>query len=535
MGRWFKAILARALAPLVAGLALAVVSPGQPALAENNGAALKPQMGWSSWSFIRHNPTEADIEAQALAMHSSGLQAHGYQFVNVDDFWYKCPNTVDSFGRWAVDTSKFPNGIDAVATYVHGLGLKFGIYVTPGIPFEAVTLNTPIEGTPYHAQDIANTSVIEKNYNCHQMYGIDYTKPGSQEFINSWANEFAAWGADYLKLDGVGTWDIPDLQAWSKALVASGRLIHLELSNNLAFTSATTWQQYANGWRIEGDIECYCNSTGGSYPLTSWSRVARRFSDDPKWAPFGGPGGWNDLDSLELGNGSNDGLTPDQRQTHMTLWAMAAAPLILGSDLTNLDPFDLSMMTNDEVLAVDQAGIPASPLVAGATQQVWRARQPDGSYYVALFNLDTVNSASVSVTWSQLGFSAPATVRDLWSHTDLGTFASGFGATLNPTASRLLKVVPSTGPGFSLSATPSSRTVTAGGSTSYSVTVAPVNGFSDTVNLSVSGSPAGVACSLNPASISGGSGSSTMSCTTSSTWAGTSTLAITGTDASGSP
>jgi Alpha galactosidase A/Alpha galactosidase C-terminal beta sandwich domain/Carbohydrate binding module (family 35) len=460
--RWVVTIRTMVLAAFLAASALAAGAPGSAARAETNGAALKPQMGWSSWSFIRHNPTEADIEAQARAMHDSGLQAHGYHYVNVDDFWYKCPNTVDSFGRWAVDTSKFPNGISAVATYVHNLGLQFGIYVTPGIPFEAVTLNTPIQGTPYHARDIANTAVTEKNYNCHQMYAIDYSKPGSQEFINSWASEFASWGADYLKLDGVGTSDVPDLRAWSKALVASGRLIHLELSNNLAVSSATTWRQYSNGWRIEGDVECYCNSTGGSYPLTSWAKVARRFSDDPKWAQYGGTGGWNDLDSLELGNASNDGLTPDQRQAHMTLWAIAAAPLILGSDLTNLDPSDLALMTNDEVIAVDQAGIPGSPLTAGATQQVWRARQLDGSYYVALFNLDTASS-SVSVTWSQLGFSGPATVRDLWSHTNLGSFASGFGATVAPTASRLLKVVPTNGLGGTAYEAESSANTLAGG------------------------------------------------------------------------
>jgi len=147
----------------------------------------------------------------------------------------------------------------------------------------------------------------------------------------------------------------------------------------------------------------------------------------------------------------------------MTLWAIAAAPLILGSDLTNLDPFDLSLMTNDEVLGVDQAGIPGSPLTAGATQQVWRARQLDGSYYVALFNLDTASSAPVSVSWSQLGFSGSAAVRDLWSHTDLGTFASGFGATVSPTASRLLHVVPTNGFGGTGYEAESSTNTLAGG------------------------------------------------------------------------
>jgi hypothetical protein len=404
-----------------------------------------PIMGWSSWSFIRRDPTEAKIQAQAKALHDSGLQTHGFRYVNVDDFYYVCGATgptVDGFGRWVVDTKKFPSGMKALGDYVHGQGLLFGLYVTPGIELAAVQQNTPIEGTNAHAQDIALPAVAEKNYNCRHMVGIDYTKPGAQEFIDSWARLFASYGVDYVKIDGVGSWDIPDVQAWSQALAHTGRPIHLELSNNLAIADAPTWRTLAGGWRISGDIECYnCETGGSSFPLTDWAHVSSRFGQAAKWAPFGGHGHYNDLDSLEIGNGVNDGLTSDQRQSYLTLWSMAAAPLLLGVDLTQLDPADVALLTNDEVLAVDQAGVPGAP-VAGSAQQVWVAPQPDGSNAVALFNLGAAD-ATVTVKLTDLGItSGKASARDLWSHADLGVISDSFSATLHPDASRLLKLTP---------------------------------------------------------------------------------------------
>jgi alpha-galactosidase len=170
------------------------------------------------------------------------------------------------------------------------------------------------------------------------MVGIDYTKPGAQAFINSWADEFASWGVDYVKLDGVGSFDIPDVKAWSDALRQTGRPTHLELSNSLNIADAGVWETYSNGWRTGGDIECYCSST--SYPLTDWSNVASRFDQVAAWARYGEPGAFNDYDSIEVGNGANDGLTYDERKTQMSLWALAASPFILGTDLTHLTAAD---------------------------------------------------------------------------------------------------------------------------------------------------------------------------------------------------
>jgi hypothetical protein len=344
---------------------------------------------------------------------------------------------VDQYGRWAVDTSKFPNGLAGLASYVHGLGLKVGFYLTPGIPVAAVNQNTPIKGTSYHAQDIADTSRHETNYNYGNsvMYYINYSKPGAQAYINSWANQLASWGADFLKMDGVGDGDVSDIQAWSQALQQTGRSIVFNLSNSLDVNNGSLWKQYANSWRIDGDVECYCSTQ------VTWNSFSGRFADAPLWTQYASTGGWNDLDALQIADGSLDGITNDERQTYMTLWAIEASPLYAGDDLTRMDSYGLSLLTNDEVITVDQAGHAARPVAQGSSQQVWYANNGDGTYTVALFNLGG-SSANVVADWTSLGFTGAASVRDLWSHSDLGSFNGSFSATLNSHASRLLKVTP---------------------------------------------------------------------------------------------
>jgi hypothetical protein len=446
-------VVALAATPMVAAVE---VSAPPPARAQDNGVGLTPVLGWSSWSFIRHNPTAANIEATADAMIDSGLASVGYRYVNVDDFWYQCPGSqgpnVDQFGRWVTDTAKFPDsgatdGVQVVADYVHGKGLRFGLYVTPGISKQAVARNTAIEGTPYHAADIATTA-SERNYNCRGMVGIDYTRPGAQAFIDSWANQFASWGVDYVKIDGVGLSDVPDIRAWSTALRGTGRPIHLELSNNLAISGAATWQQLANGWRTSGDIECYCGPNGASYPLTDWNHVQSRFNQVANWQPYGGPGGFNDYDSIEVGNGAGTGLTPDERRTQMSLWALAASPFILGTDLTNLDPADLALLRNTEVLAVDQDAIDAARIVNSGTAQVFAKKEPNGDAIVGLFNTGS-QPRTVSTTASALGLpdvGLPADVtaynlRDLWTHRSTET-AGTIGAQVPAHGVALYRVSP---------------------------------------------------------------------------------------------
>jgi len=442
---------------LVAGAAAGLALPAAPrALAENNGlAASAPLMGWSSWSFLRNDPTAAKIEAEAAALKSSGLAARGYDYVNLDDFWYQCPGSqgpnVDGYGRWVTDTTKFPasgsaNGIQVVASYVHNLGLKFGLYVTPGISKQAVAQNTPIQGTSDTADQIATTTG-ENNYNCGGMTGINYSAPGAQAFINSWADELASWGVDYVKLDGVGSFDLPDVQAWSAALKQTGRPIALELSNSLNIADGTTWSALANGWRTTGDIECYCGSNGSSYPLTDWGNVSGRFDAAASWQPYGGPGGWNDYDSVEVGNGSNDGLTAPERQTQLSLWSLASAPLLLGTDLTALDSSDLALLQNSAVIAVDQDGIPADRVIDSGSEQVFDKRQQNGTWDIGVFNTDTSASHSFSVSLAQLGLAGSASLTDLWSGASLGTSSGTFTTTVAPGGVTLVSAVPVSGTG----------------------------------------------------------------------------------------
>lgn len=448
--------LRSALAVIVVATSVSVVNTGgaPTANASDNGLSITPAMGWSSWSFVRRNPTTATIVAQADALKSSGLTGRGYTYVNVDDFFQKCDGNgfvVDAHGRWAVDTDKFPGGIKPLADRVHANGQKFGLYVTPGIPKNAVLANTPIEGTSYRARDIADTTRFHKNYNCRNMYYIDYSKPGAQAFIDSWAKLYASWGVDYLKIDGV-TVDTPDdIKAWAAALRKTGRQINYALSNNMNISGAALYKQYANSWRTQGDIECYCppgggGSAGPSFPLTSWAKVFSRFGSAATWQPHAGVGGWNDLDSVQIGNGANTGLTPDQRRSHYTLWAMAAAPLLLGSDLTNLDPVDLTILRNPRLIAVNQDGVAAKRIYnspGGGVQQVWSKRERNGDHIVALFNTGTSGNQTVSISWSAVGItSGRANVTDLWSGNNTGIVNSSYSATLRPGETRLIRAVP---------------------------------------------------------------------------------------------
>ena len=414
-----------------AALVIAMLAGGvlQNASAEDNGLERTPVLGWSSWSFLRKHPTAAQIKAQALALHNSGLQEIGYQYVNLDDFWYQCPGpqgpNVDPYGRWMTDSSRFPaqgdtDGIKVVADYIHSLGMKFGTYVTPGISRQAVSRNTPIKDTSYTAAQIADASVEENNYNCKGMVRINYNKPGAQEYTNSWVNMLAEWGVDYIKIDGMKNSNAPDVKAWSNAIRQSGRPMVLDVTQG-SFTSAIapTLMKFANQWEFAPDVECYrCEKGGSSYPLTSWTDVAKRFNYVAEWQPYAGPGAFNDYDSIEIGNGSNDGLTPVERQTQISLWALGAAPLILGVDLTQLDPTDLQKyLENSAVLAVDQDSIAAKRVLNTANHQVFVKREPNGDTIVGLFNIGgkpeevTVPASTVGLPENESGYS----LHDLWT------------------------------------------------------------------------------------------------------------------------
>lgn len=416
---------------LRAALVIALFAGGtlHNASAEDNGLEPTPVLGWSSWSFLRQHPTADKMKAQALALHNSGLQKIGYQYVNLDDFWYLCPGpqgpNVDPYGRWVTDPSRFPSegdadGIKVVADYIHSLGMKFGIYVTPGISRQAVSGNTPIKGTSYTAAQIAQPSVKENNYNCKGMVRIDYNKPGAQEYTNSWVDMLAAWGVDYIKIDGMTDSNTADVKAWSNAIRQSGRPMVLDVTQgDLTIAIAPTLTKYANQWEFAPDVECYrCEKHGSSYPLTSWADVAKRFNYVAEWQPYAGPGAFNDYDSLEIGNGTNDGLTPVERQTQISLWALGAAPFILGVDLTQLDPTDVQKyLENGAVLAVDQDSIAAKRVLNTGNHQVFAKTEPNGDAVVGLFNTGgkpeevSVPASTVGLAENESGYS----LRDVWT------------------------------------------------------------------------------------------------------------------------
>ena len=408
MSRTVPAVLALVLLSGAGGL--------HTAKAQNDGLGRTPVLGWSSWSFLREHPTAAKVEAEARALKHSGLQKLGYEYVNLDDFWYECPGkqgpSVNRYGLWVTDASRFPahgktNGIKALAEYVHSLGMKFGMYVTPGISKQAVRKNTPIEGTPYTADEIAEPSRRESNYNCGGMVAINFQKPGAQQYINSWADRFARWGVDFVKLDGIRNRNVPDIEAWSKAIRQSGRPMILNVTGD-RFTPAIApmLMKFAGLWDFLSDIECYrCEKHGSSYPLTDWQDVEKRFNAVAQWRPYAGPGGFNNYDSIEVGNGGNDGLTPAERQTQLSLWALGASPIILGVDLTHLNRRDLRYLKNTAVLWVDQDSIAAARVLDTARRQVFAKVEPDGDAIVGLFNTST-QSEEISIPASRVGLPA---------------------------------------------------------------------------------------------------------------------------------
>jgi alpha-galactosidase len=208
---------------------------------------------------------------------------------------------------------------------------------------------------------------------------------------------------------------------------------------------ASTWHSLANGWRTTGDIECYCWPGGVKiadpvrHPLTDWSNVSQRFNSAAAWAPDVSPGGWNDLDSLEVGNGSNDGLTVPERQSMMTMWSMADSPLILGTNLTSLDATDLAMLTNRAVISVDQDGVAARRIVDSGSGQAFSKRESNGDYVIALYNTSATATTTVSVPLSAAGISGTVTATDLWTGASTGSISGTYSVTLGPGAVRLIR------------------------------------------------------------------------------------------------
>ncbi|MFJ5263129.1 alpha-galactosidase D [Streptomyces sp. NPDC088387] len=424
--------------------------------------AAKPYMGWTSWTMQSSkypglNPkgdysylSEANVIKQTDAM-AAKLKNYGYEYINIDAGWWmdwSWKSQYDEYGRQKADPVRFPSGMKAVADRIHSKGLKAGIYLPVGLEKGAYNDGkTPI----WNAEGCTTADVVYDDLRTtngwDSAYKIDFSNPCGQKYIDSQAQMFADWGYDFLKLDGVGPGsfkngdnynNVADVAAWQKAIATAGRPLHLELSWSLAYANAADWKKYSNGWRIDTDVECYCNT------LVGWENsVDDRWDDAPAWTDHAGPGGWNDLDSLNVGNGEMDGLTKAERQSYATLWAIAKSPLYTGDDLTKLDSYGLSLLTNREVIAINQQDNtkPAEPVTSANPQQVWAAKNPNGTYTVALFNLAD-SPASVTANWSTLGFTGKASVRDNWNKENLGSYTDKITQALPAHGSRLFTVTP---------------------------------------------------------------------------------------------
>ena len=431
-------------------LAAAVLAYSLPAAAQVNGVGDRPYLGWSSFSqqtLAGNFLTQANIMAQSDALAASGLQRHGFNYINMDSGWM---GSFDAYGRPIPNPAIFPD-IAALAAHVHANGQKLGIYWIPGVEQPAVDANSPILGTPYHIQDILVVPHTPGNAFSSGQFPpyhnkIDFTKPGAQAYMDSVVALFASWGVDFIKLDGVtpGSYNDDlsidnraDVQAWSAAIAHSGRPIWLTVSWALNEDYLSTWQ-LANARRIDEDIEC----EGRCATLTDWPMVTERFYDLVAWENAAGRTmGWNDLDSLDIGTSQDSGLNQTEQQAALTLWALANAPLYLGGDLTKLTAAGKRMLSNDEVLALDRSGHPATQIQGGDTP-VWMMKLDDGTVYAALFNMNAI-PAPVTVRWRDLGFAAARQIYDVWNGNDLRPNGPSLQALVPPHGTRLFRVLAS--------------------------------------------------------------------------------------------
>lgn len=436
---------------LAAGMAGTAAS-ALPAFAQaGNGArgpvlAQTPPMGWNSWNSFATTITEAQARETARIM-ADKLLPFGYDVFTVDIQWYE-PNAasytynakpvpaMDGNGRLLPAPNRFPSsrngrGFAPLAAEVHALGLKFGVHLMRGIPRLAVERNLPVLGTQVRAADIADTSST-CSWN-PDMYGVDMTRPGAQAYYDSVFRLFASWGVDFVKMDDMSRpYDAhaPELEAAHKAIAASGRPMILSLSpGETPVTRGEHVRRFAQMWRISDDF------------WDEWPLLEAQFTRLENWNPWRRPGGWPDADMLPLGRlalGERDTkFTPDEQRTLMTLWSIARSPLIMGGDLRHLDDPTLALLTNREVLAVNQASTDNQPHFLADGVRVWSARPADGrGRYVALFNTGK-EAREITLPLRELGLSGSQPVRDLWE-----------GKALALAKDRLIRRIPSHGAGL---------------------------------------------------------------------------------------
>ncbi|HZL77279.1 MAG TPA: putative Ig domain-containing protein, partial [Candidatus Limnocylindrales bacterium] len=376
---------------------------------------LTPAMGWNSWNCWAGAVDQEKVMRSAHAMVASGLTQHGWTYINIDDTWQGRRG-----GKFNAiqPNEKFPD-MKALCDDIHALGLKAGIYSTPWIR----SYGGHVGGSSENPKGLWTNGPTRAPRNKKVLpYAV-----GKFSFATNDAKQFAAWGFDYLKYD----WnpiERPQVAEMAGALRATKRDVILSLSNNSRdrlLDRIADIAPLAQSWRTTGDIN------------DSWGSLSGIGFNQNDWTRFSGPGHWNDPDMLIVGwvgwgpKLHPKKLTPDEQYTHISLWCLLSAPLLIGCDLEKLDAFTLNFLENDEVLAVDQdsLGRQATCVSSNETGRVYAKDLEDGSKAVGLFNLGE-NETIVTAKWTDLKLSGKQMVLDLWRQKNLGTFSDQFEATV---------------------------------------------------------------------------------------------------------
>ncbi|KAJ0106204.1 hypothetical protein Patl1_19208 [Pistacia atlantica] len=361
----------------------------------DNGLGRTPQMGWNSWNHFHCKIEEKLIRETADAMVSSGLAAAGYEYINLDDCWAELNR--DSQENMVPKASTFPSGIKALADYVHGKGLKLGIYSDAG------------------------TQTCSK------------TMPGSLGYEEKDAKTFASWGIDYLKYDNcenTGTSPKERYPIMSKALLNSGRPIFFSLCEWGEEDPATWAPKIGNSWRTTGDIS------------DNWDSMTSRADQNDKWASYAGPGGWNDPDMLEVGNG---GMTTDEYRSHFSIWALIKAPLLIGCDIRAMNNQTYEILSNKEVIAVnqDKLGVQGKKVKKDGDHEVWAGPLSGNKIGLVLWNRGS-STANVTANWADIGLNSSTVVeaRDLWEHSTKYSIKGELSATVESHACKMYVLTP---------------------------------------------------------------------------------------------
>jgi alpha-galactosidase len=370
-----------------------------PAL--DNGLAKTPPMGWNSWNKFGCDVSETLIKSAADAIVSSGMKDAGYAYVVIDDCWQV---SRDENGSIVPDAKRFPSGMKALGDYIHGKGLKFGIYSDAGT-------------------------------------GTCQNRPGGRGYEFQDARQYAAWGVDYLKYDWCNSGkQNSEASYWlmSQALAKSSRPIVFSLCE-WGSTKPWLWaKDIGNLWRTTGDITDRW-STGQKEDGLG---VVQIIDLQNGLESYAGPGHWNDPDMLEVGNG---GMNNTEYRAHFSMWALLAAPLMAGNDIRDMSPEIRDILTNKEVIAVDQdpAGLQGRRVRKDGELEVWSKQLADGGRAVALLNRGR-SQAGVTANWSDIGYPEhlPAAVRDLWEKKDLGQSTGKFSATVPSHGVVLVRIQP---------------------------------------------------------------------------------------------